>query len=170
MNRKAGRGTLFLIALLFAASGAIRFGDGVGLSIARAAATETEGDEPADQGCGPLPQELAAALSAREARVNVQEAALADRAAALDLANAVLKGRVEEMERVEAELRSTLAIADGAAEADLVRLTAVYESMKPREAAALFNAMDAQFAEPLRVCRRLITVSYAAMSSISRAA
>lgn len=145
MSRRAGRGTLVVIAFLFAASGAIRFGDGLGLSLARAAGAEAADEPVAEVNCAP-PQELAAALSAREARVMAQEAALADRAAALDLADAVLDGRMEELRQAETELRSTLAIADGAAEADLARLTAVYESMKPREAALLFDAMDAQFA------------------------
>jgi flagellar motility protein MotE (MotC chaperone) len=39
-----------------------------------------------------------------------------------------------------------LALADGAAEDDLVRLTAVYEAMKPADAAALFQTMAPEFA------------------------
>lgn len=146
MKRRAGRGTLILIALLFASSGAIRLGDGLGLSLARAAdnALAPKGEE--GDGCAPAPAALAGALSARETRVLAQEAALADRSAALELANAALDGRLEALEQAEARLRQTLAIADGAAEADLARLTAVYETMKPREAATLFDAMDARFA------------------------
>lgn len=146
MRRRPGRGTLALITLLFAASGAIRLGDGVGLSLARAAGADPMPEPAAAEGCAPLPQELAAALSAREARVLAQEAALADRAAALDLAGEVLDGRLEDLQRTESELRATLALADGAAEADLARLTTVYESMKPKDAALLFSAMESQFA------------------------
>ncbi len=144
--RRPARGSLFLIAVLFAASGAIRFGDGLGLSLARAAGADPSAEPQPVPGCAPLPTELAAALSEREARVLAQEAALADRAAALDLADAVLAGRLEDLKQAETELRATLALADGAAEADLARLTTVYETMKPREAALLFSAMEAQFA------------------------
>ncbi|WP_283176524.1 hypothetical protein [Gemmobacter sp. 24YEA27] len=146
MNRSTGRGTLVLIAFLFAASGAVRFGDGLGSSLARAAGADPVPEAVVAEGCGPLPQELAAALSAREARVTAQEAALADRAAALDLAGEVLDGRMEALRQTETELRATLALADGAAEADLARLTTVYESMKPKDAALLFTAMESQFA------------------------
>jgi flagellar motility protein MotE (MotC chaperone) len=47
---------------------------------------------------------------------------------------------------MEARLRETLALADGAAEADIERLTAVYQAMKPKDAAALFEAMSPEFA------------------------
>jgi flagellar motility protein MotE (MotC chaperone) len=50
------------------------------------------------------------------------------------------------MQAVEAELQATLALADGAAEADLDRLTAVYQAMKPKDAAALFETMSPEFA------------------------
>ena len=40
----------------------------------------------------------------------------------------------------------TGALADGAAEADIQRLTAVYQAMKPKDAAALFNTMSPEFA------------------------
>ena len=47
---------------------------------------------------------------------------------------------------MEAKLRATLAVADGAAEADVERLTAVYQAMKPKDAAALFETMSPDFA------------------------
>lgn len=147
MSRRAGRGTLSAIMLLFAASASIRFGDGLGLAIARAA--ETVPEEASAQGaqdCGPAPVALAAALSEREARALALEISLADRAAALDQAEKLLEGRLEAIEQAEKDLRATLALADGAAEADLARLTTVYERMKPRDAAPLFDAMDPGFA------------------------
>lgn len=39
-----------------------------------------------------------------------------------------------------------MALADGAAEADLAQLTVVYENMKPKDAAALFEKMEPTFA------------------------
>jgi flagellar motility protein MotE (MotC chaperone) len=54
--------------------------------------------------------------------------------------------RMTELEAMETELKATLALADGAAEADIERLTAVYQAMKPKDAAALFETMSPEFA------------------------
>ena len=54
--------------------------------------------------------------------------------------------RLEELRSLEEELKSTLALADGAAEADIQKLTAVYQAMKPKDAAALFETMSPEFA------------------------
>lgn len=151
MRRRAGRGALILIALMFASSGALRLGDGLGASLARAAEGESEeapqtaeGTKP--ESCPAPPVELAASLLDRETRIAAREAALLDREAAIELADAAIRARLEELEAAEARLRETLALADGAAEEDLAKLTAVYESMKPKDAAALFDAMEPQFA------------------------
>lgn len=150
MKRRAGRGALIIVALMFAASGALRLGDGLGASLARAAEGTMTAEHPAEAGdpqsCPAPPAELAAALSEREARLAAQLAALNDRQAALALADATIKGRLEELKRAEADLKATLAIADGAAETDLAQLTAVYETMKPKDAAKVFEAMEANFA------------------------
>ena len=71
---------------------------------------------------------------------------MADRKAALALAEAAISKRMAELVAAEARLKATLALADGAAEDDLLRLTTVYETMKPKDASALFAAMDAEFA------------------------
>ncbi|MBE2278037.1 MAG: hypothetical protein IAE87_17275 [Rhodobacteraceae bacterium] len=144
MMRRVGRGALVAIALMFASSAALRLGDGLGASLARASENETVAST-ADDGCK-LPSELSAALAEREARILAQEAALSDKAAALTLTEDVLRGKLEEMRAAEAELRKTIAIADSAAEDDLARLTTVYETMKPKQAAALFDAMEPNFA------------------------
>ncbi len=145
MSRRAGRGALFIVAMLFATSGALRFGSSVGVALARvedapAAAAHVE---PAT--CEP-PAALAEALSLREDRLAVREAALNDRQAALTLADTAITERLAQLEAMEAELRATLALAEGAAEADIDRLTAVYQVMKPKDAAALFETMSPEFA------------------------
>ncbi len=137
----AGRGPLIILALFLATSGALRLGSGLGIAMANAPETA---DAPLN--CPAPPLALAQALLTRETEVARQEAALADRLAALDLADAALEARLTELATAEAELKATLALADGAAENDLARLTAVYESMKPAEAAALFTAMAPEFA------------------------
>jgi flagellar motility protein MotE (MotC chaperone) len=150
MKRRAGRGALIIVALMFAASGALRLGDGLGASLARAAEGTMAAEHPAEAGepqsCPAPPAELAAALSEREARLAAQEAALNDRQSALALAEAAIKGRLEELKQAEADLKATLAIADGAAETDVAQLTAVYETMKPKDAAKVFETMEANFA------------------------
>jgi flagellar motility protein MotE (MotC chaperone) len=164
MKRHAGRGALVLLALLFASSGALRIGDGIGSALAESAKAQGNADEKgasmggtmelsaeggvpeAKPECPAPPEELVAALTAREERLLVQEAAVADREAALALADEAIKVRLEELRAAEEELRATLALADGAAEADISRLVAVYETMKPKDAARLFDAMEADFA------------------------
>jgi hypothetical protein len=100
---RTGRGALFLLAILLAASGAMRLGLGIGAALARtpsdAMAGHAEGNmsteaghqaEETAHGSAPLdcpapPVAVAEALKLREGRVAVQEAALADRTAALAL-------------------------------------------------------------------------------------
>lgn len=143
MSRRVGRGALFIVAMLFATSGALRLGSGVGAALARA---EDQPAPPAPQASCETPAALAEALSLREDRLAVREAAMNDRQAALALADAALSERLAQLEAMEAELRATLALADGAAEADIQRLTAVYQAMKPKDAAALFETMSPEFA------------------------
>ena len=143
-RKQGGRGALLILALFLAISGALRLGQGIGIALANSPATETAADRPLD--CPAPPLALAEALLARETEVARQEAALADRMAALDLAEAAITARLDALAAAEAGLKKTLALADGAAENDLARLTAVYESMKPADAAALFTAMAPEFA------------------------
>ena len=140
-RRRLGHGTLFVVAMLFASSGALRLGSGIGAALAKADA------EPAkDPTTCEMPSALSAALTLREERIGVQEASLKDRLAALALADAAITKRMEELKAVEDELKSTLAVADGAAEKDVQQLTAVYQAMKPKDAAALFETMSPEFA------------------------
>lgn len=143
-RRRAGRGALFIVAMLFAASGALRLGSGLGAALAKSG--EEVAPDPAAPASCEMPSAVAAALTQREERVAAQEASLKDRLAALALADAAITKRMEEMKAVEDELKATLAQADGAAEADVQKLTAVYQAMKPKDAAALFETMSPEFA------------------------
>jgi flagellar motility protein MotE (MotC chaperone) len=139
-RRKAGRGTLFILATVLAASGALRVGTLVGAAMAESASPK------AVENCPPPPAAVAAALTGREAELKRQEQSIADRMAALTLADQAINKRMTELQSAEDELKKTLSIADGAAEKDLARLTSVYEAMKPAEAAALFQTMAPEFA------------------------
>lgn len=143
----SGRGALAILAIILASSGALRLGHGVGAAMALQASTEADGGQAqAPLQCPEPPLALAEALRERDTALSVREAALNDRMAALALAEEAIAARLTELDTAEAELRATLAIADGAAENDLARLTAVYEAMKPAEAAALFETMSPEFA------------------------
>ncbi|MFB9148545.1 MotE family protein [Roseovarius ramblicola] len=142
--RMRPRGTLAVIAALLVASALVRLGDGAGRAMARTDTTAGEapapGETPADL------QRLLDDMMAREARLAEDEAALADRRAALALVDAETARKLDELAAAEESLRRTVAIAETAAEDDIARLTRVYETMKPKEAAALFEQMDARFA------------------------
>jgi flagellar motility protein MotE (MotC chaperone) len=145
ISHKAGRGALAVIGILFLSSGALRFGSGIGEALAME--TETAAEEPAaPMVCEPLPADLAAALSARESAVARDEQALKDQTAAVALAEEAIEKRLSELVAAEDALAQTLAIADQAAEQDLARLTTVYETMKPKDTAALFETMAPAFA------------------------
>ncbi|SEM52296.1 Flagellar motility protein MotE, a chaperone for MotC folding [Gemmobacter aquatilis] len=143
-RKRAGRGTLFLLSVLLLASAALRLGANIGQAIAAEGSKTEAGSAPLV--CPQPPLALAEALSAREARVRTQETAVEERLAALALADKVIESRLAKLREAEEKLRATLAIADGAAEGDLAQLTEVYQAMKPKDAAAVFEKMDAQFA------------------------
>ena len=141
------RGTLAVIAVLLLASALVRLGDGVGQAMARANATVSSATENPAQCETPADlQRLLDEMSARESRIEEEEAALADRRAALALVDTQVARKLDQLAEAEDSLRRTLAIAETAAEDDIARLTRVYETMKPKQAAALFEQMDAQFA------------------------
>lgn len=142
MKRRWGRGVLALIAMVCAASGALRLGFDVGEAMALS--PETEAEAPAQ--CSETPLAVAQALTRREARLAARETALDDRMAALALAEKAVQMRLSELAEAKEGLMEVVAVADGAAEKDLTQLTAVYEAMKPAEAARVFAAMSPEFA------------------------
>jgi len=153
-QRKAGRGALILIAGFFLASGLLRLGSGTGSAIAReigslssenAISKGTETATPLACESGEDIGELLASLKVREARIATQEASLADRRQALAVAEVGVKKNLAALVEAEQKLKATMALADTAAEDDLSRLTAVYENMKAKDAAKLFEEMDPQF-------------------------
>ncbi len=150
-RRQPGRGALVIIATLLTGSALIRLGDNAGQALARAV-DDTEMSVPQAM---PGPQEckspegmlqMLEALRAREDKLAEQETALQDRMQALKIADREITGKLTALTTAEEKLRSTIALADSAAEDDLARLTKVYESMKPKQAAALFEEMNPDFA------------------------
>lgn len=148
--------TLMMLAVLLMGSAAVRLGLEAEPAIAREVASlkEPGGEEQAHKGephreSMPTSAELQTMLAAfqeREQALAVREAEIQDRMKALEIADQAIDKKLAALEQAEEKLRATLALADGATEADVTRLTSVYEQMKPKEAAALFEEMDPAFA------------------------
>jgi flagellar motility protein MotE (MotC chaperone) len=139
-------GALPILAGILLASGLLRLGGETGQAIAREVVTLAAAGDVA--GCTPDADIAAvlAALQEREGRIVGQEAQIAQRQAALAEAEAEIARQLATLKDAEAGLEQLIATADSAAEDDLARLTAVYENMKPKDAAALFQEMAPQFA------------------------
>lgn len=148
---RSGRGALWMIAGLLLVSGGLRLGSGTGAAIAREVADMTAGkaDAQTDALLCQSDDDLSAllqALQARESLLSQREGAMNDQIKALEIARVEFEENMEALSEAEAKLNATLALADNAAEGDLARLTAVYENMKAKEAALLFEEMAPEFA------------------------
>lgn len=138
-------GVLTLISVLMIGSAVIRLALEAGPAMARGPepSTAEQNDHPSSSAD---PNMLLSELLRREDAVRQHEENLRDKERALAIAEQAVTARLAELQTAEESLRATLAIADQAAEADLIRLTEVYQNMKPKDAAALFETMDPVFA------------------------
>ena len=143
---RGGRGALVILALFLASSGALRIGAGVGAALANASEPVESAPPASPAACPEPPLALAQALQQRDAEITARTLLLEERMAALALAEEAITLRLAEMQTAEDQLEATLSTADGAAEEDLARLTAVYEVMKPTDAAKIFATMAPEFA------------------------
>lgn len=143
--RRASRGTLVVIAVLLGLSGLIRIGSGAVHALTKEEpAVQTEGSGACTPDDGALA--MLTDLRAREERLSRREGMIADRSQALNLAKAEIDKKLAALVAAEEKLAATLTLADEAADADVARLVAVYEKMKPKDAASLFSEMDPEFA------------------------
>lgn len=143
--RRRGAGTLHIVAGLLVASALVRVAAEAGPALANPVPAAVESSAIPD-GTAADTNSLLAAFQAREDRLNQREAQLRERIEALRLAEAEIDGQLQALREAEASLSATIALADSAAQTDLAQLTAVYENMKPKEAAALFQEMSPAFA------------------------
>ncbi|WP_281973303.1 MotE family protein [Ruegeria faecimaris] len=145
VEKRPRSGVLTVISLLMLGSAAIRLGF-------EAAPALAKGAEQAEAKPKETPAELPGArillteLLRREEALKKREATAIDREKALAIADKAIETRLAALQQAEEALRETLAIAEKAAETDLTRLTDVYQNMKPKDAAALFETMDPTFA------------------------
>ena len=141
---RPSRGVLSIIAGMLIASGLIRIGN----EAEQAFATEQDmASVEAAVICDPGSDNTALreALQTREERVATREAQLEDRLQAMRVAEAEITERLVQLQDAQVSLADTISVADGAAEEDLSQLTAVYENMKPQDAAILFETMEPDF-------------------------
>jgi flagellar motility protein MotE (MotC chaperone) len=149
------RGLLAGIALLFAikAVGLVARWPGFGTATAPAMASEPA--RPAPPAAPPPPPAappqpdageanaaLGAALRARREALEERERALAMRETVLAAAERRLNGRIEELAGLQARLERDAAQAAEREETHWRSLAKLYETMRPREAAAVFNELD----------------------------
>lgn len=141
--RRRGLSALFV---LLAISGLLRAGltAGHALDAARAEA-EPAGTVASEGGDGAL-RAMFEDLKLRETKLRRREDSIAAREQAVALAGQEVERRIAALQKAEEKLAATIEQADKAAETDVARLVAVYERMKPKDAAALFAEMEPDFA------------------------
>ena len=146
-------GALFLIATFMIISAVVRLGAEAGPALSKVVTDAANSSRTPTEKHAPdatvLPTEigpLLAAMQAREAGIAKKEREIDDRLQALRIAEAAIEDRIKALKAAEDRLRTTLAVADGASENDLAKLTSVYEQMKAKETAALFEEMAPEFA------------------------
>lgn len=149
-SKRAGKGSLFLIASLLITSALIRATSDAGKVFAREQEPSTMAEQTDnEEGICETPdslREMLAEFSHRESKIADQETQIRNRMQALSVADQTISKKLAALVKAEEELKSTLALADSAAEDDIGRLTTVYETMKSKKAAALFEEMDPDFA------------------------
>jgi len=162
-KRQVGKGAILMIALLLVSSAVLRVGTGAGPAIAQAVTGAQTSVPMPDQTVQPSASAdpattvseprnraefgtLLDAIREREKVMFEEERRMKMRKKALEVAGREIEKRLLSLEEMEANLRETLSLADGAAEGDLAQLTTVYENMKAKDAAALFETMAPPFA------------------------
>jgi flagellar motility protein MotE (MotC chaperone) len=98
--------------------------------------------EPPEPPVSPAERQLLLDLRSRRVELDAREKVLAEREAVLDAAEHRLTGRVAEMAALQTKLEGLEKARREHDEANWAGLVKVYETMKPREAASIFNDMD----------------------------
>lgn len=137
-----GRSALTLIALCFLGSFVVRVAAETGMALAE----ETSGEPVAAEAPITDVARLVQSLKEREDRIAAREAALDERAQTLAIAEEQIRQNLAALKQAEADLKGMIALSSEAAEDDIAKLTSLYENMKPKEAVAVFAAMEPNFA------------------------
>jgi flagellar motility protein MotE (MotC chaperone) len=134
-------------------------GAGPGDNTSAASAPEREATRPAPQAeparapAGPAPRlaldrlsqseiEVLQQLAERRAALDRREQQLDQRAALLTTAEANVATQLERLEQLRAEIAATIATHDAKEDAKLASLVKIYETMKPKAAAEIFDRLE----------------------------
>ncbi len=100
------------------------------------------------EGCGDVPEAVALAGELRDRGLRIERymEEIDNRKAEIATAEASLRARLTELKAVKASLRSGSQTRASALQSDIDRLVAVYDQMKPGEAAAVLTNLPADFA------------------------
>jgi flagellar motility protein MotE (MotC chaperone) len=112
---------------------------------ASAAAGQPVALEPPGRQAGCDPR-LLRAIEERSRQLDARSSDLADRARMLEVIEARAAEQVQALEAQRRALQSTLGGVEESAEAEIERLVKIYESMNPKEAARIFDAMPVEVA------------------------
>ena len=143
-----GRIIVAAIAVVLLSSAVLR-GLGVGsMAMAEVGDSEVISEEKPVAACQPEADyvPILNALIEREQAVFERETEIRETTEVLTQADKTIREKLGPLKQAEQQLRSTIAAAQSAAETDVTQLTQVYENMKPKDASALFQKMDAEFA------------------------
>lgn len=99
-------------------------------------------------GCGDVPEAVALAEELRDRGLRVERylEVLGDRERDIQDAEASLRARLTELKAAKASIRSGTSHQQNRLQSDIDRLVAVYDQMKPAEAAAVLTSLPADFA------------------------
>lgn len=150
-KKRTSKGTLAVIGALLMMSAALRLATEAGQVVASEGIdAPTAADDPQASAMDlSRPEQMDAALEAikkREAKLIAREAEIDEREASISKAETSIKAELAKLKTAEENLRRTIERASAAAEEDISQLTEVYATMKPKQAAALFEQMDSNFA------------------------
>lgn len=145
---------LMVVAIMLVGSAAIRFSEGIGPVMADATKGAVDTGAAAIRAATePELDLLQKSLLSREAELVAQAKTVATREAAVLAAEeevarrqAELDAAENELAYAEADLQRRVRTAKTASETDIAQLVAVYEAMKPQDAAEVFEAMSPEFA------------------------
>ncbi len=107
-----------------------------------ALATERPAEAPPPLPISDAEREILEQLQQRRQVLDARQTELADRQALLEAAERRIEERIAELRALEAELRDTATAKEAEADAQLLSVVAMYEAMRPRDAAAIFEDMD----------------------------
>lgn len=86
--------------------------------------------------------EILVAIDLERDALEARALELDEKEARIGLAGIALERQIEELNRLDARLRETLATAESEHTADITRLVRIYEAMKPQQAGAILDSMD----------------------------